>query len=128
MEGSPMKIVFLDANTLAPELEWPAFEFAHEYVAYPNTLPAQVAERIVDAEIVICNKVPISAADIATAKKLKHIAIQATGYNHIDIAACTDADITVRHVRVYAHIAVTELCVDVIFALRCSMCLFNSLH
>ncbi|HLS17886.1 MAG TPA: D-2-hydroxyacid dehydrogenase [Paenalcaligenes sp.] len=116
-----MKIVFLDANTLAPELEWPAFEFAHEYVAYPNTLPAQVAERIVDAEIVICNKVPISAADIATAKKLKHIAIPATGYNHIDIAACTAADITVSHVRDYAQDAVPEHCVALLFALSRSL-------
>jgi len=116
-----MKIVFLDANTLAPELDWPPFNFPNDYVAYPNTQPLQVAERIADAEIVISNKVPISAQDIATATSLRHIAVPATGYNHIDIQACADAGISVSNVRDYAKEAVSEHCVALLFALSRSL-------
>lgn len=116
-----MKIVFLDAKTLVPELEWPPFKFINEYVSYPNTQPSLVTERIADAEIVISNKVPISAKDIAAATRLKHIAIPATGYNHIDIQACINAGVSVSNVRDYAKEAVSEHCVALLFALSRSV-------
>src|SRR5699024_1692426 len=112
-----MKIVFLDANTLVPELEWLPFEFSNDYVSYSNTQPSQVTERIADAQIVISNKVPISAKDITAATRLRHIAIPATGYNHIDIQACTNAGVSVSNVRDYAKEAVSEHCLALLFAL-----------
>src|SRR5690625_3824769 len=100
-----MKVVFLDSATIVPELEWPPFKFEHNYVSYTSTLPNQVAQRIADADIVISNKVPIGGTDIAAAVNLKHIAIPATGYNHIDIEACRRAGISVSHVSDYAQVA-----------------------
>lgn len=116
-----MKVVFLDAATIDPELEWPPFEFPHDYSSYANTAPDQVIERIKEANIVISNKVPITAAAIAAAPHLKHIAVPATGYNHIDVEACAHAAVTVSHVRDYAQIAVSEHCVALLFALSRSL-------
>lgn len=116
-----MKVVFLDSATIVPELEWPPFKFEHNYVSYTNTLPNQVAQRIADADIVISNKVPIGGTDIAAAVNLKHIAIPATGYNHIDIEACRRAGISVSHVSDYAQVAVSEHCMALLFALSRSL-------
>lgn len=50
-----MRIVQLEAESLIAQARRPAF--AHEWVEYAATLPAQVVERIAGAQIVITNKV-----------------------------------------------------------------------
>lgn len=113
-----MKVVFLDAQTIAEDMHWPAFGFDCQYQTYPATRPEQVAERIADAHIVICNKVPITESDLAAAAELKHIAIPATGYNHVPIEACRQRAITVSHIKDYAEVTVPEHCIALLFALK----------
>jgi|SRR5690625_156266 len=112
-----MKIVFLDAKSIADNITWPVFNFTNQITRYENTKPSEVAKRISNAHIVISNKVPINASAIQSAKKLKHIAIPATGYNHIDLQACQQKKITVSHVANYAATTVAEHCVTLLFAL-----------
>lgn len=115
------KIVFLDRDTIGPAVTITRPEFAHEWVEYGKTPEAQVAERIRDADIVITNKAPVREVSIASAPKLKMIAVAATGYDVIDLAFAKERGIVVSNVRGYAVNTVPEHTFALIFALRRSI-------
>ncbi|WP_104401436.1 D-2-hydroxyacid dehydrogenase [Vibrio penaeicida] len=112
------RIVFLDRDTIAPNIERAKPDFPHHWVEYPKTSTDQVVERIGDAEIVVTNKVPIRAKDIECLPNLKMIAVAATGYDVIDIEACHKSNIVVSNVRGYAVNTVPEHTFSLILALR----------
>ena len=116
-----MKIVFLDRDTIGPTVTITRPSFDHEWVEYGKTAPDEVAGRIVDADIVLTNKAPIRAEQLASAPKLKMISIAATGYDVIDIPACKERGITVSNVRGYATNTVPEHAFALILALRRSI-------
>lgn len=116
-----LKIVFLDRDTLPPETILRPLPLPHELVVHARTAPDQVAARIADADVVITNKVPISAAALATAPRLKLVAVAATGYDVVDVAACTTAGVTVCNIRNYARNTVPEHAFALILALRRSL-------
>lgn len=113
-----LKVVFLDRNTLAPQTIVRPLDFAHELKVFEATTPDQVMSRILDADIVITNKVKLSAEVIAQASRLKMIAVAATGTDIIDLAACSQRGIVVSNIRNYAAHAVPEHVFALIFALR----------
>jgi glycerate dehydrogenase len=113
-----MKITFLDRDTIGPTVDIVRPQADHQWQAYDRTAPELVAERIADADIVITNKAPIRAEQLATAKNLKMISIAATGYDVIDIEACKQAGVTVSNVRGYAENTVPEHTFSLILALR----------
>ena len=115
---SPLRIAFLDRETLPPEVRFGTFGFAADLVTFPRTAPAEVAERIASADIVITNKVPISAADIATASRLRLIAVAATGTNMVDLAAARSRGILVSNVRNYSAYSVPEHTFALMLTLR----------
>lgn len=119
-----MKIAFLDRGTFsrATQLRPPRFE--HELVVYERTEPAQLMERIADAEVVIVNKVKIGADAIAQAPRLKMIAVAATGVDNIDIGACRERGVRVSNVREYAARTVPEHTFALIFSLRRNICAY----
>ena len=51
------RIVFLEQESIIAQLRQPAF--AHAWVSYPKTTPAQVVERLRGATIAIINKAPL---------------------------------------------------------------------
>lgn len=114
----PLRIVFLDRETLPPEVRFGTFGFAADLVTFARTAPAEVAERIASADIVITNKVPISAADIATASRLRLIAVAATGTNMVDLAAARSRGVLVSNVRNYSAHSVPEHTFALMLALR----------
>lgn len=113
-----LKVVFLDRNTLAPQTIVRPLGFAHELEVFEATTPAQVMSRILDADIVITNKVRLSAESIALAPQLKMIAVAATGTDNVDLQACAQRGIVVSNIRNYAGHAVPEHVFALIFALR----------
>src|SRR5690349_2724477 len=115
------RIVMLDRATLPAEVTLRPPAFAHELVTFDSTAPADVAGRIADADVVITNKAPVRAAAIASARKLRLIAIAATGYDVIDIGACAEKGIAVSNIRNYAVNTVPEHTFALIFALRRSI-------
>ena len=115
------RIVMLDRASLPANLTLRAPGFAHELIVYDSTTPADVANRIADAAVVITNKVPVRAAALASASKLRLIAIAATGYDVIDIDACAAKGIAVSNIRNYAVNTVPEHTFALIFALRRSI-------
>ncbi|GEQ78137.1 glycerate dehydrogenase [Comamonas testosteroni] len=120
-----MKIVFLDRATLSPETNLRPPRFKHELVCFDNTAPEQVSARIADADIVVTNKVKLSAESLSLAKQLKFVAVAATGTDNVDLKACANQGVTVSNIRNYAGNTVPEHTFALIFALRRSIAAYR---
>ncbi|MBO1518038.1 D-2-hydroxyacid dehydrogenase [Oceanisphaera pacifica] len=113
-----MKLVFLDQATLPPEAELPRPNFVHQWQGYEDTHPDQVVSRLLDADIVLVNKVSLTADMLAQLPKLKLIALAATGSDNVDLKACQQAGIAVCNVRDYSKGSVPEHALSLIMALN----------
>lgn len=118
---TPARIVFLDRETLSPETKLRTPSFPHELITYGKTAPGDVADRITDADIVITNKSPVRQESIAKARNLKLVAVAATGYDVVDVAACKERGVAVCNIRSYAVNTVPEHTFALILALRRSI-------
>ena len=116
-----MRIVILDRDTIGPAVRMTRPSFAHEWIEHDRTAPGDVAARLAGADIAITNKAPIRSDALAAAPKLKMIAVAATGYDVVDVAACTDRGIVVANVRGYAVNTVPEHTFALMLALRRSI-------
>lgn len=121
MASSPLKVVFLDRETISAETVLQPFSFPHTLETHGRTRPEQVVERIADADIVIVNKVRLGAQEIAAAPRLRMIALAATGSDNIDLNTCRQRGIVVSNIRGYAVRTVPEHVFALIFALRRSI-------
>lgn len=116
--NTPQRIVFLDRDTIAPQIRLRAPSFAHELIEHPRTAAEQVVPRLADATIAILNKVPITAAMLEQLPQLKLIAVAATGSDCIDKAAAAARGVAVANIRGYALNTVPEHTFALILALR----------
>ncbi len=103
-----MHIVFLDRNTLHPDITLPPLSNEHTLAIFDNTTASNTAERIGDAQIVITNKVVIDKAVLDACPQIQCIGVAATGINVVDISACRARGITVVNVTDYATNDVAE--------------------
>lgn len=122
---TPLHIVFLDRDTLSPQTSLRQFGFPHRLETHARTTPEQVAERIAHADIVVLNKVKLTAEHLAAAPQLRLVAIAATGTDNVDLAACQARGVAVCNVRNYAVHTVPEHTFALIFALRRSICAYQ---
>lgn len=74
----------------------------------PLTSAQNVAEEIKAADVVLCNKTPMTAENMSGAKKLKFIGLFATGYNNIDLNYTNSHGITVCNAGSYSTNAVVQ--------------------
>ena len=104
-----MKIVLTDAQTVVDRLV-PADRLSQfgEVVQYGLLTYDEVAKKIADADMVICNKTRLDEGSLRLAKKLKYIGLFATGYNNIDIEYCKTHKITVCNAGSYSTNAVAQ--------------------
>ena len=103
-----MTIVLLDAKTLGDDLDLSVFKTFGTFISYETTGEEQTLERIIDADIVITNKVVISANMLSETKKLKLICIAATGMNNVDLEAAKFQGIEVKNVAGYSTKSVVQ--------------------
>ena len=105
-----MKIVFLDVAsiTLNDDMNFSKIEALGELKCYSNSNKSETLTRAVDAETVIVNKVLMTKDVIEQLPNLKHIAVIATGYNNVDLAAAKETGITVTNVAGYAKYSVPQ--------------------
>lgn len=104
-----MKIVITDAQTVFDELvTTEKLETLGEVVSYGLLSYEDVAEKIADADVVVCNKTLLDPYTLRLAKKLKYIGLFATGYNNIDIDYCRAHDIAVCNAGSYSTNAVAQ--------------------
>jgi glycerate dehydrogenase len=114
-------IVFLDRETLSPDITLRPPAFDHHWTDHPATRADEVVEHAADAEIVISNKVPLRRPEIERLPRLKMIAVAATGYDMIDVEACRERGIVVANVRGYSTRSVSEHTFALILALKRSL-------
>ena len=105
-----MQAVFLDKGTFSEGIDLPAPAGITDYVTYDETPndTKTIAQRCSDADIIIANKVKISADVIAQLPKLKLIQLTATGMNNVDQQACAAHNVTLYNVAGYAVKSVPE--------------------
>lgn len=104
-----MKAVFLDSKTFSSNISFAAIEQqVSELICYANTPHEQILERCQNVELIITNKVVLTAELLAELPSLKLICIAATGYNNIDITAAKTLGIAVTNVSGYARQSVAQ--------------------
>lgn len=104
-----MKAVFLDSQTFSSNISFVAIEQqVSELVYYSNTPPEQVLERCENMELLITNKVVLTAELLVKLPALKLICIAATGYNNVDIRTARTLGIAVTNVSGYAGQSVAQ--------------------
>ncbi len=103
-----MQAVFLDKGTFSDGVELPVPTGVTDYITYDDTLQDLIIERCQNADIIITNKVQISAEVIAKLPKLKLIQLTATGMNNVDQDACIEHNIALYNVAGYAVKSVPE--------------------
>lgn len=109
-------VVFLERGSLKANVRRPSF--GHTWAEYPSTPEDQIVPHLADATIAIVNKVPLSAATLHSLPRLQMIAVAATGYDRIDVAACRARGIALANIRNYAVHTVPEHTFALILALR----------
>ncbi len=113
----PRKLSFLDRDTIPASITIPTPHFTHQWLEYESTSPEQVLERILDADVVISNKVYLGSEVLEQAKHLTHIAVAATGVNNVDLDYCAQRGIAVTNIQGYATQSVPEHVVALLFTL-----------
>ncbi|MDR1827608.1 MAG: D-2-hydroxyacid dehydrogenase [Methylobacteriaceae bacterium] len=104
-----MDIVVLDGHTENPgDLSWAPLEAFGQVTVYERTAAADIVTRIGQAEAVVTNKTPIRRDTMDACKGLKFIAVTATGYDVVDIAAAREKGIVVSNVPAYGTEAVAQ--------------------
>ena len=103
---NPLHIVVLDRDTLVNRPF--DFDFPHTLSSYGTTEAYETLERIRGADIVITNKVVISAQAFAENPQLKLVAVTATGVNNVDVEAAKQNSTAVCNIRAYGNESVAE--------------------
>ncbi|XNG92722.1 D-2-hydroxyacid dehydrogenase [Vibrio cyclitrophicus] len=113
-----LKVVFLDRATIPSQIHLKPLSFEHEWLEYDFTAPDLVAERVLDADVIITNKVVLNADNLSQAQQLKLIAVSATGVNNVDVDYCNEKNIAVANIQGYATQSVPEHVIAMLFALK----------
>ena len=116
-EEKLMKIVVLDAATLGGDLDLsPLYELG-EVLAYPGTSAEELSERIVDADVIVSNKLKLNRGNLGTAQNLKLICVCATGFDCIDVEYCREKGVGLCNVPGYSTESVSQLTLTMALAL-----------
>lgn len=104
-----MKIVVLDGHALNPgDLSWDCLREFGEVTVYPRTAQSDVTDRIGDAEVIVLNKIAITAEILDACPSVRLICVLATGYNVVDCEAARQRGIPVCNVPSYGTDAVAQ--------------------
>ncbi|EJW90388.1 glycerate dehydrogenase [gut metagenome] len=110
MKYTHMKIVALDGYAANPgDLSWDELKTLGDCTIYDRTAPEQVLERATGAEILLTNKVVLTAEHMAALPDLKYIGVLATGYNIVDVAAARERGIIVTNIPAYSTPSVAQM-------------------
>ena len=105
-----MKIVVLDGYGLNPgDLSWDSLTELGEVVVYDRTAPGDVLKRAADAEVILTNKVVVSADIIKELPNLKYVGVLATGYNVVDVEAARELGVVVTNIPAYSTDSVVQM-------------------
>jgi glycerate dehydrogenase len=104
-----MNIVILDGYTINPgDNPWDAVADLGSLTVHDRTPDELKLERAKDADIILTSKVKLDAPTLAALSNLKFIAVLATGYNNVDVAAAGAQGIPVANVPAYSTASVAQ--------------------
>ncbi|MCH2183217.1 MAG: D-2-hydroxyacid dehydrogenase [Mariniblastus sp.] len=104
-----VNIVALDGYTMNPgDHSWEPVEALGKLTVHDRTPHEEVVNRAVDADVLLTNKVPIGATELAQLPRLKLIVVTATGYNVIDVDAARSRGIPVCNAPEYSTRSVAQ--------------------
>ena len=103
-----MKLVILERNSAGTDVDVSCFEKFGEVTCYPNTVAANTAERVKDADIILANKAPLNESTLKDAPNVKLICLLATGFDNVDLAYCKSRSIKVTNVVNYCTSTVAQ--------------------
>ena len=112
------KIVFLDKGSIPAHISFEKMRHPHQWIEHDRTSSNDIVARCIDADIIITNKVVLTAEIIAALPALKHIAVIATGFNNVDTEYCKTHTISVSNTPGYSVTSVPEHTFALIFSLR----------
>lgn len=115
MEG--INIAVLDAATLGDDISFGQFEKFGRVDVYERTDTRQIRFRVMDADVIIVNKIRINESTVGEAKRLKLICVTATGFDNIDLDMCRRRGIAVANVRGYSSQSVAQVTVALALSL-----------
>lgn len=105
-----MRIVVLDGYTLNPgDLSWEGLARFGEYEVFQRSFPDEVVPRARNADVLLTNKVPITASHLDGLPKLKLIGVTATGFNIVDAQAARRRGVDVTNVPAYGTESVAQM-------------------
>ncbi|PPK88587.1 glycerate dehydrogenase [Neolewinella xylanilytica] len=119
------KITFLDAASVE---DLPAFDTFNElghFTAYSHTKPDDVVDRAGGAQVVIVNKVRLTAEIIGELPDLRLICVAATGVNNVDKEAAGERNIPIRNVAGYSTDSVAQLAMTSLLAMAMDLPYLN---
>lgn len=104
------KIVVLDGYAANPgDISWEPWNALGEVIVYDRTAPDQVVERAQGAEVVLTNKVILSAEVLAQLPALRYVGVLATGYNVVDLDAARRQGVIVTNIPAYSTASVAQM-------------------
>lgn len=114
-----MKVVVLDGYTVNPgDNPWDELAQLGELTLYDRTPAEHLLLRACDADVLLVNKVPLTAQTLANLPALRFISVLATGYNVVDVAAARRRGVPVSNVPEYG----TDSVAQHVFALLLELC------
>ncbi|QOP40243.1 D-2-hydroxyacid dehydrogenase [Sulfurimonas marina] len=111
-----MKIVLLDTITFG-DTDLSGFEQFGDVITYAKTAPEHTQERVVDADVIVTNKVVITKEIMQECKSLKLICVAATGMNNVNLEAAAELGIAVKNVAGYSTDSVIQHTFSMLFYL-----------
>lgn len=109
-----MKIVVLDGYTENPgDLSWDGLKAFGDLTVYDRTGSdiQTIISRIGQADVVVTNKTPIPCSVLDACPSIRMIALLATGYNVVDVAAAHEKGVPVCNVPAYGTAAVAQFAI-----------------
>ena len=120
-----MKIVILDKASLGEDTPLHVLNQFGEVIRYDSSTPDEAAERASLADVIIINKVKVTASLMDACRNLKLVCIFATGYDNIDVAYARKKGIAVCNVPGYSTDSVTLFTISTALALYSHLFEYN---
>lgn len=103
-----MNIVFPDAGSLGSDLDLSLFHNLGNFIKWENTPEKELEDRIRNADVIITNRIILDEEQLKAAKKLKLIALTATGFNNVNREYCQKNRIALANVASYSTDSVAQ--------------------
>jgi glycerate dehydrogenase len=99
---------FLDFATLGPNVDTRELEALVDIRYHDCSDLFEVGARVANCDIAIVNKIKVDADAIREAKRLKLIALVATGSDNVDLAAAKERGVAVANIRDYCSVSLSQ--------------------